>query len=48
MESSQETKKILLHEGGKIYFSKETERKLFFILTIVMLIAGICSKIGLF
>lgn len=41
-------KKSFRIEEGKIYFSKQTERKFFFIMTIIMLIAGIFAKTGLF
>ncbi len=40
--------KPLIFENGKIYFSKETERKFYFLLTLIMLIAGILYKVGLF
>lgn len=43
-----EQKKILLHDKGKIYFSKETERKIFFFLTLIMLLTGVLVKAGLF
>ena len=33
---------------GKIYFSRQTERKFFFALTVVMLIVGLCFKLGIF
>ena len=33
---------------GKIYFSAKLERKIFFILTIVMLLLGLLAKAGLF
>lgn len=38
----------LTYEDGKIYFSKATERKVFFVLTLLMLVLGIFSKLGLF
>ena len=41
-------KKTLLHEKGKIYFTRETEKKFYFGLTIIMLLSGILAKIGLF
>jgi len=41
-------KKLLIHENGKIYFSKEAERKFYFALTIAMLLSGIFVKAGLF
>ncbi len=33
--------------GGRIYFRKDAERKLFFYLTIAMLIAGILAKLDI-
>jgi hypothetical protein len=40
-------KKTFMICDGKLYFSKASERKFFFVLTVVMLIWGIFSKIGL-
>lgn len=40
--------KLLLNANGKIYFRKDTERRFFFVLTIIMLGFGILSHIGLF
>ena len=40
-------RKKLHHENGRTYFSRESERRLFFILTVMMLVAGILTKIGL-
>ena len=40
--------KILLHKNGKLYFSKKTERKVFFVLTLIMLLWGVFTKLGLF
>ena len=34
--------------NGRIYFSRQTERKIFFVLTVLMLIYGICTRTGLF
>jgi hypothetical protein len=31
---------------GRVYFSRRTERKLFFILTLVMLVLGILHRLG--
>lgn len=36
----------LLFENGKIYFGKDTERKFFFALTVIMLACGILYKLG--
>ncbi|MCK5164303.1 MAG: hypothetical protein KAQ72_11320 [Desulfobacula sp.] len=38
-----ESKKIML-ENGKLFFSKETERKFFFYMTIIMLVMGVFVK----
>lgn len=44
----QKDKKVTLYKNGKLYYKKETERRLFFVLTMIMLGLGILSKIGLF
>jgi len=31
---------------GKLYFSRQMERRIFFVLTMVMLIVGLCTKCG--
>ncbi|MFO7497161.1 MAG: hypothetical protein R6X05_16165 [Desulfobacterales bacterium] len=33
---------------GRIYFSRQTERKLFFILTLIMLLLGLLFQLGVF
>jgi hypothetical protein len=40
--------KVIQYKNGKIYFSRETERKFFFILTVIMLLLGLFAKVGLF
>jgi len=40
--------KRVQYKNGKVYFSRETERKFFFILTIVMLLLGLIAKAGWF
>ena len=42
-----ESKPKIFVEDGKIYFSKKTERTIFFIMTLAMLIWGILTKVGL-
>lgn len=32
--------------GGRIYFSRQTERRLFFILTLIMLALGLFFQLG--
>ena len=34
-------------KDGKLYFSKALERKLFFVLTLAMMLLGLLTKIGL-
>jgi hypothetical protein len=36
------------YKNGKIFFSREMERKFYFILTILMLLVGLLAKVGLF
>ena len=43
-----EQKKRLFHSEGVTYFNKQTERKIFFILTLIMLGWGVFAKFGLF
>jgi len=40
--------KLFIFRDGRLYFSKESERKVFFFMTMVMLLAGIGAKLGLF
>ena len=39
-------KKTFFHSKGVTYFDKKTERNIFFILTIAMLVWGIFTKLG--
>ena len=41
----QDSRKLYL-EKDRLYFNKDTERKFFFILTIIMLVLGACFKLG--
>ncbi|MFH2092383.1 MAG: hypothetical protein ABIJ31_08465 [Pseudomonadota bacterium] len=51
MNSQQKIKKAepekLKMEKAKLLFKKETERKVFFFMTIIMLLMGILVKLGL-
>lgn len=40
------SKKGFFHSKGITYFDKKTERTIFFILTIIMLLWGILTKLG--
>ena len=42
----QQANKMLRFEDGWLYFSKDTERKFFFALTVIMLVIGACFKLG--
>ena len=43
-----EQKKRFFHSEGVTYFDKQTERTIFFILTLIMLGWGVLAKFGLF
>ncbi|MCK5541545.1 MAG: hypothetical protein KAH62_00565 [Desulfobacula sp.] len=49
MNNNQEIKKTgfkkILLKDGKVFFSKETERKVFFFMTIIMLLMGVFVKL---
>ena len=38
--------KMLHFKDGRLYFSKDTERRFFFTLTVIMLVIGACYKLG--
>ncbi len=40
-------RKVLFRYNGKIYFSKNAERKFFFAMTVIMLLLGVLAKLGL-
>ena len=48
LEENDRPNKMIQYKNGKIYFSKETERAVYFILTILMLLLGLLAKAGLF
>ena len=43
---NQQPNKYLHFKDGRLYFSKDTERKFFFALTVIMLLIGACFKLG--
>jgi len=47
-EETAGTGREIVYRLGKIYFSTQLERKVFFILTMVMLLLGLLAKAGLF
>jgi len=42
----QQANNMLHFEDGRLYFSKDTERRFFFALTVIMLVIGACFKLG--
>ncbi|UCE54440.1 MAG: hypothetical protein JSV31_03070 [Desulfobacterales bacterium] len=42
-----EHRRVLKYENGKVYFSAKAERKLFFVLTLAMLLYGALAKLGI-
>ncbi|UCH22257.1 MAG: hypothetical protein JSU83_03165 [Deltaproteobacteria bacterium] len=46
-KSACQQAKIRLHQNGKIYFGRNTERKFFFVVTLIMLLLGVLLKLGL-
>jgi hypothetical protein len=47
-EETGETGRKIGYRRGKIYFSAQWERQVFFILTMVMLLLGLLGKAGLY
>lgn len=43
-EKHMKKKRVLIHSGGVTYFSKQTERTFFFILTIIMVVWTIITR----
>lgn len=41
-------RKTLYYENGRLYFTKTAERRVFFLLTFIMLLIGVLYKSGLF
>ncbi|MFY9944199.1 MAG: hypothetical protein WAK57_18655 [Desulfobacterales bacterium] len=40
--------RAVIRRDGRIYFSRQAERRLFFILTLIMLLLGILCQLGVF
>ncbi|WP_167320855.1 hypothetical protein [Desulfosudis oleivorans] len=47
MNRQKTTRKTFVYENGRLYFSKQTERNLFFVLTLGMLAGGVLVKLGI-
>ena len=48
LDEDKSRKKAFFYSKGVTFFTKKTERTLFFVLTIIMLIWGIFTKFGMF
>jgi hypothetical protein len=42
----EEKKRLFCHEDGKTYFARSTERLIFFVLTLVMILVAVLAKLG--
>lgn len=45
--AGNEKKGLFYHENGKTYFTRKTERLIFFVLTLVMILAAALAKLGI-
>ena len=46
-KNSESNKKSICYRDGRFYFTKQAERSFFFVLTIIMLVAGVLYKTGI-
>jgi len=46
--SLEEPNKPIQYHRGRVYYTRRVERKVFFVLTLIMLIAGVLYKLGVF
>jgi len=47
MKSTHKRARWFVYEDGRLYFSTRTERRVLFVLTLVMLAAGALVKLGI-
>ncbi len=47
-ENRKKEEKAILYEEGRLYFTRALERKIFFGLTLLMLLWGILTRFGFF
>lgn len=47
MKKNHSKQKIWYYKDGKLYFDRDAERSVFFILTLAMLLSGILLKLGI-
>jgi len=46
-QDSIHEKRVVVYQRGKIYFNRETERKFYFVLTIIMAVFGVLVQTGI-
>lgn len=46
-ETKVEKKRFFYHEDGKTYYTRKTERRIFFALTMVMVLMAMLAKLGI-
>ena len=46
-QKTETVKKSFCYKDGRFYFTKEAERSFYFVLTLIMLVAGILYKSGI-
>ena len=44
---TRQRKRAVYYENGRFYFTRETERSFYFVLTLIMLVIGIFYKTGI-
>ncbi|MBN2034086.1 MAG: hypothetical protein JW836_12480 [Deltaproteobacteria bacterium] len=44
--AKEEKKRLFYHENGKTYFSRSTERLIFFVLTLVVVLITLLARLG--
>ncbi|WP_319526722.1 hypothetical protein [uncultured Desulfosarcina sp.] len=45
-EITMEKRPLLMRRDGRLWFTREAERRFYFVLTMIMLVAGILYKTG--
>ncbi|MCD6585471.1 MAG: hypothetical protein J7K96_06905 [Desulfobacteraceae bacterium] len=46
-KQGENQKKSICYRDGRFYFTKQAERTFFFVMTIIMLVAGVLYKTGI-
>jgi len=48
LQRKPDKERMRFYRNGKLYYSKKTERNVFFVMTLVMLVLGILAKMDFF